>query len=123
MAYLSPFSQTLESERLLAPGAITAMINAQNTVSRISKILEEKGSAAFYIEELFPTLTKQVWPHIKESNCAPIFRRTRQDDPESEVPSSDSPELANKTQLFHEYPMITKLDNALSKARYLFFYF
>ena len=62
LAYLSPFSQTLENEKLLVPGAITAMINAKNTMSRISKILKEKGPATFYIGELFPTLFKLGWP-------------------------------------------------------------
>ena len=122
LAYLSPFSQTLESERLLAPGAITAMINAQNTMSKISKFLEEKGPAAFYIDALFPTIAKQVWPYLKDSNCAPLFRRSRQDDPDSQDHVTDSPELSNKTQLFHDYSMSTKLDNALNKVSYFLIY-
>ena len=121
LAYLSPFSQTLENEKLLVPGAITAMINAKNTMSRIFKILKEKGPATFYISELFPTLVKLVWPYIKDSDSAPTFRKTRKDDIED--PDNDSPGLPNKRQLFHDYPMSTKLDDALSKVRYSFFYF
>ena len=49
LAYLSPFSQALESEKLLAPEAITAMISAKDILSCISKFLEDKKSAAFYI--------------------------------------------------------------------------
>ena len=116
LAYLSPFSQALESEKLLAPEAITAMINAKNTLSRISKFLEDKKSAALYIELLFPTLAKLVWPYIKDSdfNSAPMFRTRRQNDPEE--CDNDSSGLPNKKQLFHGHYMSTPLDTALSKV-------
>ena len=114
LAYLSPFSQTLESEKLLVPEAITAMINAKNTLSRIFQIIEDKGSAAFYIELLFPTLAKVVLPYIKDSDSAPLFCRTRQDDPK--VQDHDVyPGLHNKKQLFHEYSMSTKLEDVLKE--------
>lgn len=117
LSYLSPFSQTLESEKLLAPEAITAMNNAKLTMTKISQVLEERGSAAFYTKDLLPTLANVVWSNIEDDDSASsIFRETRQDKHDHCEDEDVHTELSNKPQMFHGYSMNTSLDRALSKV-------
>ena len=113
LAYISPFSQALESRTILVPAAITSMKNAISVMARISQILQEKGGAAFYMEELFPTLSKMVWPYLTDTDDdahreTMPGRTTRQDE--------IIDELSSKPQQFHGYNMTGSLDPALEKV-------
>ena len=113
LGYLSPFSQSLERQTILVPGAITAMKSFIQVITRISKILNEKGTASFYIADLFPTLSKLIWPNLEDDtqDSLPVCR-TRKDD----LPTTVEKELFSKTQAYYGYSMTTTLDSAVEKV-------
>ena len=117
LAYVSPFSQALEGRSLLVPSALTAMKCAIQTIHKISVILEEKGTASFYLEEMFPTFVNHVFPHLENDSSGgdlPV-RRTRHDGDAEEI------ELDGIHQTFYGYSFKTSLDAALKKVMILVF--
>ena len=103
-----------QSYSLLIPSAITSTKSAVEVMSTLSRILREKGTAAFYIDELFPTLGKLIWPNLNEREkdseyC--IGPRTRKS-----TEASEYEELSSKHQTFYGYDMTRDLDSALGKV-------
>ncbi|XP_041364478.1 uncharacterized protein LOC121379880 [Gigantopelta aegis] len=100
LVYLSPFTQLVEKNLLLAPETLSSMKSAMQVISRIKHILDEEGSAGFYTDGLFPTLASLILPHLETMKHS----STRSDE---KTPTAE-------LHTFHGFKMTTGLETAFS---------
>lgn len=83
-------------------------------MTKLKEVLQEKGTAAFYRDDLFPTLATLVWPHLEDDTSGGSLpgRKTRKY-------TVQETELTSKSQTFHGYSLTVNLNSALKKVMYL----
>ena len=72
MAYTVPCSLIMEKVILVMPEAITAIERAIKILSKISTYLSSKGISVMKRANIFPTLNKEILPHLIINPNAPV---------------------------------------------------